>query len=235
MFVIRTPILVRGDIAISTVLFFCSEFPMNCILETYVPSLANLPVGSLQPWEVTSGLEQLISEWITRLGEEYTVTDGVAVHRDAVIAPNTTSRAPAIIGPGCHIGANAFLRNGVYLASGVHIGIGCEIKSSILLEHSAIAHFNYVGDSIVGRSVNLEAGAVVANHFNEREDKVIHVHFEGKRCSTGVEKFGAVIGDETKIGANAVLCPGTLLPPGSIVKRLSLVEQDKSFDPPAVE
>ena len=42
---------------------------------------------------------------------------------------------------------------------------------------------------------------------------------------TGMAKFGSLTGDHSKIGANAVLSPGTLLLPNSIVKRLELVNQ----------
>ena len=92
-------------------------------------------------------------------------------------------------------------------------------------KEGTIGHFNFVGDSILGSHVNMEAGSVIANHFNERKDKTIHVLVDGKLYAAGSEKFGALIGDHTKIGANAVLSPGTILEPESVVKRLALVEQ----------
>ena len=49
---------------------------------------------------------------------------------------------------------------------------------------STLAHFNFVGDSIIGRKVNLEAGAVIANHFNERRDKQITVADRGRLIAT---------------------------------------------------
>jgi len=96
----------------------------------------------------------------------------------------------------------------------------------VLLEHSAVAHFNFVGDSLIGHDVNIEAGAILANHYNEREDDIVYVRINGQRISTGMHKLGAVVGDGCRIGANAVLSPGTLLPPRSIVKKLELIEQD---------
>ena len=71
---------------------------------------------------------------------------------------------------------------------------GCRRLSSLS------AHRNYVGDSIVGQDVNLEAGAVLANHFNERADKRIFVRVGGQAAATGLTKFGAVLGDGTRIG-----------------------------------
>lgn len=106
------------------------------------------------------------------------------------------------------------------------MGISCEIKTSVLLEGSAVAHFNFVGDSIIGQNVNIEAGAILANHYNERDDDTVYVHWAGQRQSTGLHKFGSLVGDNCRIGANAVLSPGTLLLPKTIVKRLQLIEQD---------
>jgi acetyltransferase-like isoleucine patch superfamily enzyme len=42
---------------------------------------------------------------------------------------------------------------------------------------------------------------------------------------TGVSKFGALVGDGSRIGANAVIAPGALLERGSIVGRLQLIDQ----------
>jgi bifunctional N-acetylglucosamine-1-phosphate-uridyltransferase/glucosamine-1-phosphate-acetyltransferase GlmU-like protein len=107
----------------------------------------------------------------------------------------------------------------------VKIGTGCEIKTSIICPDSAIAHFNFIGDSLIGRRVNFEAGSITANHYNEREDKTITVVHRTQRICTHATKFGSLVGDDARIGANAVLSPGTLLLPKSIVGRLELIDQ----------
>lgn len=96
------------------------------------------------------------------------------------------------------------------------------------MEESAVAHFNFVGDSVVGPDVNVEAGAIFCNHYNynERKDDTVYVTLNGERVSTGLHKFGSIVGEGSRIGANAVLSPGTILLPGTIVKRLELVEQN---------
>ena len=66
---------------------------------------------------------------------------------------------------------------------------------------------------------------VVANHLNERPDQKIAVHIGGESIPTGVLKFGALIGDHSRVGANAVLSPGTVLPPHTVVARLGLIDQ----------
>lgn len=191
-------------------------------------SLSFKELEDQQPWTITDHLKTILETIIAGLGEEYTVTDNIAIHHSAVIEPGVQIKAPAIVGEHCFIGAHAYLREGVYLDKSVKIGPGCEIKSSIICSHSTIAHFNYIGNSIIGRHVNFEAGSVAANHFNERVLKQISVLHEGQLIKTTSEKFGSLVGDHSKIGANAVLSPGTLLAKHSIVKRLELIEQIKA-------
>ena len=161
------------------------------------------------------------------MDNNYTIAQGIAIHKTALIDTNVVMKAPIIIGENCFVGANSYLRNGVILYNNVSIGTGCEVKSSLIFGYSSIAHFNFIGDSIIGQHVNFEAGSITANHFNEREDKTIFVKSEGVIINTKVQKFGSLVGDYSKIGANAVLSPGTLLDKKSIVKRLELVEQIK--------
>lgn len=182
---------------------------------------------NIQPWEFLLELEDHIEEQLVSLGNEYKKIQGVAIHKSAVVEPTATINAPAIIGPGCFIGSHSLIRGGVILGEGVSIGPSCEVKHSIVGKRTSFAHFNFVGDSIIGSEVNLEAGAVIANHFNERDDKTIYVLANGAKTDIGLTKFGAIIGDKVKIGANAVTSPGTLLPIGSVVGRLELVEQIK--------
>jgi len=193
----------------------------------YISQFASLFADLQQepPWELTQAAELIISKRIKILGAEYKIQNNIAIHKDAMIEEHVILKGPIIISEGCFVGAHAYLRNGVFLGNKVSIGPGCEIKSSLVFSNSSLAHFNFVGDSIVGSHVNMEAGSVVANHYNERKDKGIDVLVDDQFTATGVEKFGALIGDYVKIGANAVLSPGTILVAHSIVKRLELVEQ----------
>jgi len=177
------------------------------------------------PWEITDRIEDILEELIQTLGKDYKIKNNIAVHKSAQISSSANIKSPAVIGENCFVSINSYLRSGVFLDQNVTIGASCEIKSSFIFRNSAIAHLNYVGNSIIGSQVNLEAGAIVANHYNERKYKEITAIIDGKQIKTSVIKFGALVGDNTKIGANSVLSPGTILKPKSIVKRLELVEQ----------
>lgn len=159
------------------------------------------------------------------LGTGYRLGDGLAVHGSAVIESGAVLKPPVIVGPGCFIAAQAYLRGGVWLEEACTIGPGCEVKSSLLFRGARLAHFNYVGDSVLGEEVNLEAGAVIANHRNEAPDLPLILHMAGETILLGPRKFGALVGDHTRIGANAVIAPGAVLQPRTIVPRLGLVDQ----------
>lgn len=186
----------------------------------YLPDLT-----SQLPWQITSRATQVVSGILSSLSSDYKIHDGIAIHSSAIIENNVTLKAPVIIGPHCFVAANCYLRGGVFLMAHNSIGPGCELKSSFVFPHSKLAHFNFIGDSIIGSDVNFEAGSIIANHFNERKEKEISVIIQRMSVETDVVKFGALVGDGSKIGANAVLSPGTVLSPNSVVKRLELVNQ----------
>ncbi len=147
------------------------------------------------------------------------------IHRAAKVHPTAILQDIVIVDADASVGPHAMLRGGVWIGQGAHIGGSDEIKQSIIGSNSAVAHLNYVGNSIIGDDVNIEAGAVLANHHNDRHDKSVWVLIDGEKIKTGVKKFGALVGDHSRIGANAVTTPGTILKPATIVNRLELVQQ----------
>jgi NDP-sugar pyrophosphorylase family protein len=178
------------------------------------------------PWEITNQITSIINKKIETLGTEYDIENNIAVHKSAIIEKGAILKGPIIIMENAFVATGAYLRGGVFIGREVKIGPGVEIKSSLILHNSSIAHFNFIGDSIIGNNVNFEAGSIIANFYNEREMKMISVLHEGKIIETNTSKFGALVGDNSKIGANAVLSPGILLMSKSIVKRLELIEQN---------
>lgn len=197
-------------------------------LAKYIERFQHIFPGQISevPWRITQSAIDIILEKIRHLNGDYKILNNVAIHKSVTIDSHAILKGPAIISRNCFIGAHCSLRGGVFLDENVSIGPGCEVKASLIFSNTSLGHLNYVGDSLLGSYINLEAGAVIANHYNERKDKTIFVSLEGKTYCTDVQKFGALVGDHTRIGANAVLSPGTILGSGSIVKRLELIEQN---------
>ncbi len=128
---------------------------------------------------------------------------------------------PTIIGEKASIGFNAYIHGHVILDDNVVIGTGCEVKNAILLNTCKSAHFNYIGESILGNQVRIGAGALVVNKRVDR--KTIHLKIGENKIDTGMTKFGAIIGDNSRVGANAVINPGTVIGQRTLVYPLESV------------
>src|SRR5262245_49094834 len=116
------------------------------------------------PWWIVANIQPIVQELLAACGGEFDRRDAIAVHRSATIESGAVIKGPAIVSAGCFIAAGAYLRGGVWLDEACVIGPGAELKSSFVFAGSKLAHFNFVGDSILGEDVNMEAGSIVANY-----------------------------------------------------------------------
>lgn len=183
--------------------------------------------SGLNPWQFTAQASVIVRTLLAELPEsEYVIAEEVAVHRSATIETGSVLKGPLILGAGCFVATGAYLRGGSWVAENCIFGPGSELKSSFVFAGTKLAHFNFVGDSVLGENVNLEAGSIVCNYRNERAEKEILVRIASKLQRTGSEKFGALVGDHSRIGANAVVAPGALLAAGSIIRRTELCDQE---------
>jgi bifunctional UDP-N-acetylglucosamine pyrophosphorylase/glucosamine-1-phosphate N-acetyltransferase len=106
----------------------------------------------------------------------------------------------------CTIGPFARLRPGTELAAGVHVGNFVETKKTLIGEGSKANHLSYLGDTVIGRHVNVGAGTITCNY-------------------DGINKFTTVIEDGAFIGSNsALVAPVTIgaeatIGAGSVITR----------------
>ena len=142
------------------------------------------------------------------LGKPY-ISNHVFVGAGTIVEQGAMLKGPAWIGENCHIRSGCYVRENVIVGDGVVMGNSCEFKNCIVLDEAQVPHFNYVGDSILGFRAHLGAGAILSNvKLNHRE---IAVAGPEGNIATGLTKFGAIVGDRTEIGCNAVLNPGSIL------------------------
>ncbi|HPT83972.1 MAG TPA: UDP-N-acetylglucosamine pyrophosphorylase, partial [Limnochordia bacterium] len=104
---------------------------------------------------------------------------------------------------------------------GVVLGNASEVKQAILFSGVQLPHFNYVGDSILGRGAHLGAGSIISNFKSTKEP--VKVRIGDVVIETSMRKFGAIVGDGVEVGCNAVLNPGTLVGKGSLIYPLTSV------------
>lgn len=132
----------------------------------------------------------------------------------ATVVEHAVLEGPIIMGAECEIRPGAYLRGNCLL--GDRVIFRSEAKNVILLDgvldlHTAAGHYAYLGDSILGRRVNLGAGTKTANLRLDRGTVCVQVG--GQRYTTGRRKFGAVLGDDVQTGCLTVCDPGTLVGP----------------------
>jgi bifunctional UDP-N-acetylglucosamine pyrophosphorylase/glucosamine-1-phosphate N-acetyltransferase len=131
-----------------------------------------------------------VFEGTVKLADDVSVGAG-CVLRDVEIGPGTkiaplTFLEGAKIGAGCQVGPFARLRPGAQLADDVRIGNFVEIKSSDVGQGSKVNHLSYLGDTTVGRKVNIGAGTITCNY-------------------DGMNKYRTIIEDEAFIGSDTML------------------------------
>jgi NDP-sugar pyrophosphorylase family protein len=140
---------------------------------------------------------------------------GVFIGEGTVIEDGVMIKGPAIIGRNCEIRHNAYLREDVIVGDECVIGNSCEFKNALLFNKAKVPHFGYVGDSILGYNAHLGAGVKVSNV--KLVPGNITIEMDGVPVDTGLRKFGAMVGDNTDVGCNSVLNPGTVIGRGSVI------------------
>jgi len=149
--------------------------------------------------------------WIDR--RAVLLGDGIVVARGARIGAGAILEGPLLVGEDCEVRPGAYLRGGCFLEARCVVGASTEVKRAIFLAGAKAPHLAYVGDSILGRDVNLGAGTVLSNFRHDGKEIVIR-HGE-ERLATGRRKLGAILGDGVATGCNSVLNPGTLVGAGT--------------------
>ncbi len=107
------------------------------------------------------------------------------VGSDSIVKPNSIVEN-AVIGSSCSVGPFVRIRPGTELLDDVHIGNFVEIKNSIIGHGSKAGHLSYIGDSEIGKNVNVGAGTITCNY-------------------DGANKFKTIVEDDVFIGSDTQL------------------------------
>ena len=124
------------------------------------------------------------------------------VGEDATIT--RTDATLAVVGAGATVGPFAYLRPNARVGANGKVGTFVEVKNSSIGEGSKVPHLSYIGDTEIGRNVNLGAGAITANY----DDIAKHRTVIGDEVHTGSHNVfvaPVTIGDGAKTGAGAVI------------------------------
>jgi bifunctional N-acetylglucosamine-1-phosphate-uridyltransferase/glucosamine-1-phosphate-acetyltransferase GlmU-like protein len=178
-------------------------------------------LADVPPWEWVSQIAPALAGWNfdgvkpAGLPPGMHLDGQVYLHPTVKLPPYAVILGPVWIGPGCQIRPGAFIRGGVIAGANCVLGNACEYKNCLLLDGVATPHYNYVGDSILGNKAHLGAGVICSNLRLDTQN--VLVRGPESLHETGLRKLGALVGDGAEVGCNAVLNPGTVLGPRSVV------------------
>ena len=127
----------------------------------------------------------------TKIGKDVTIHPFVIIGKNVVIGNNTEIHAfshieDCKIGNEVSIGPYARIRPGTKISDNAKVGNFVEIKNSKIDKGSKVNHLSYIGDTEIGKKVNVGAGTITCNY-------------------DGASKFKTVIKDKAFIGSNSSL------------------------------
>lgn len=132
-----------------------------------------------------------------------TVADGVEIENSVIVE--------SMIGEGTKVGPFAYMRPGSKVGANCKVGDFVEIKNSTFGDGSKAAHLTYIGDSDVGRNVNLGCGVVFVNY-------------------DGSAKYRSTVSDGAFIGCNSNLVSPVNIGEGAYIAAGSTVTEDIEGD-----
>jgi NDP-sugar pyrophosphorylase family protein len=137
------------------------------------------------------------------------ITGHVRIGKNTIVHPYTVIEGPAVIGENCEIRPSVMIRSGTFIGNRVVVGHSTEIKNSIIFDDAKIASGVFAGDSIIGKGARIGSGVILGNRrFDQR---MVTVKTGEKKYDTGMEKFGCIIGDYARLGANCTTSPGVCI------------------------
>ncbi len=150
----------------------------------------------------------------TKIGKNVTIEPYVVIGAKVKIGSNVTIKSFSHL-ENCRIenkveiGPYARIRPGTTLKEGSKIGNFVEIKKSTIGKKSKINHLTYVGDTSIGKSVNVGAGTITCNY-------------------DGIKKYKTRIKDRVFIGSNSSLVAPLTLEENSIIGAGSVITKSVS-------
>ena len=161
----------------------------------------------------------VVLEGEVRLGDgasigAYSVISDTRIGAGARIEPHCVVEG-AYIGARARVGPFARLRPQARLGEASRVGNFVEVKNSELGQGAKASHLSYVGDSEVGRDVNIGAGVITCNYDGKRKHRT--VIGEGAFIGSGVELVAPV-----EVGAGALIGAGSTITKPAPAERLTV-------------
>lgn len=174
--------------------------------------------NSTYPWEALKNLKEFFKNMVesnlkenqATTGEFVSLTGNYFIGEGTTIGANVSIEGPVIIGKNCTIQSGALIRPYSLIGDNCVIGHSCEVKHSIIQNGAKVQSFTFIGDSIIGKSTRVGSGTILANRRFDQKNITIKT-LSNEKFDVGTDFFGAIIGDNTRLGANCTTIPGTFI------------------------
>lgn len=162
-------------------------------------------------------LDKHISKGVTIVDPKTTYIAGrVKIGQDTIVYPHSVIEREVRIGRDCRVGPFCRIRSGTVLGDRVEIGNFVEVVRSKVAGGSKIKHHSYIGDAIIGKSVNIGAGTITANF--DGHAKFVTKIFDGAFIGSGTVLVAPItVGRAAITGAGCVVTKGKNVPAGAVV------------------
>ncbi|MFH0870329.1 MAG: DapH/DapD/GlmU-related protein [archaeon] len=144
-----------------------------------------------------------------KLDETVKIIGHVKIGKGTVIESNVVIEGPVIIGENVTIRPNALIRPGCIIGNEVVIGHSTEVKNVIAFNEVKMASHTFVGDTILGKGARIGSGTIIGNR--RFDQKTAKVRIKDHVIDVGVEKYGGIIGEYVRLGANCSTSPGMMI------------------------
>jgi UDP-N-acetylglucosamine diphosphorylase / glucose-1-phosphate thymidylyltransferase / UDP-N-acetylgalactosamine diphosphorylase / glucosamine-1-phosphate N-acetyltransferase / galactosamine-1-phosphate N-acetyltransferase len=176
------------------------------------------------PWDLHYVIQKILQDEVTHVSispnasiAKSTVIDGPCIIEDDVTIDDFCKiKGPTYISKGSFIGMSSLIRN-CMMGDKTRIGFNCEIARSYLLGSDKISQQNIVVDSIIGENVWFGAYAATLNALSTKQ-KISYEIEKGKSIDTGIDRFGALVGNNCTISTAVIIMPGRHIQADTFVK-----------------
>jgi UDP-N-acetylglucosamine diphosphorylase / glucose-1-phosphate thymidylyltransferase / UDP-N-acetylgalactosamine diphosphorylase / glucosamine-1-phosphate N-acetyltransferase / galactosamine-1-phosphate N-acetyltransferase len=148
------------------------------------------------------------------------ISGPVIIEEGAQIFEYSLIQGPCYIGKNSVVGSYCKVRKGSILEEGVEVQNNSDIKHSIIDANTHI-HSGFVGDSIIGKNCGIGAGFITANRRLDRN--YINIKIRDNFVDVGNSYFGALIGDNVKIGILCGTNPGVIIHSNKTILPMSMI------------
>ena len=181
------------------------------------------------PWDLHYVIQKILQDEVLHVSissnasiSKSTIIDGPCIIEDDVTIDDFCKiKGPTYISKGSFIGMSSLIRNSM-LGDRTRIGFNCEIARSYLLGEDKISHQNTIQDSIIGKNVWFGAYAATLNALSTKQ-KISYEIQKGKSINTGIDRFGALVGNNCTISTSVIIMPGRHVQADTFVKPETMV------------